>query len=497
MAIRRRQLRSTLRATTLALLLALTLAACGGDGGTSGGGKAPDTASFAPASAAFFVSVDTDFDGEQWQKASALLDKFPSRDKLVRQLKQELAQDDVDFERDIKPTVGPEVGIVGFGLSDDPPVVLYTKSPDPAKLKTLLAKGDEPMIAREVDGWTVAAETKAELDRFDRERGGNSLADTPDFQEALSSVDGDAGVVAYVAGSGIQRAFSRVLLDEGAPTGLAESLGELRAIALSASAEDDGVRFGVATTREKEFGLEGYKPALDETLPAKPIVFLSAANLDKLARRGLDTAADVVPNFSEQRAQIEKALGFSIENDVLPLLAKEVAFGVYGEATGGLPVTVDAVLTVEDEAKARQLMDRLGALLELGGSGKASKVQVGDVQATEVHFNDGGISIFWVVDDGRLEISTSREGLEKLRGSSPRLADDDAYTAALDAAQAPDEVAALVYSDLQTAVQFFGSLAGAEPDAETRANLKPLRSIVATETEDGGTLHVSGFLGIG
>jgi hypothetical protein len=203
-----------------------------------------------------------------------------------------------------------------------------------------------------------------------------------------------------------------------------------------------------------------------------------------------------MPSFKEQRAQVEQALGLSIDNDVLPLLKKEIAVGVYGEASGGLPVTVDAVLSVDDDDKTRRLMERLGALLELGGSGKATKVEVGGVQATQLTFTDGSFSILWVVDDGRLEVSTSREGLEKLRADSGRLAEDSTYKAALEAGKVPDEVSTLLYSDLSAAVSFFTSLPDSGVDAETRANLQHLRSVVLSSTEHGTDVDVSGFLSI-
>jgi hypothetical protein len=477
-------------------VLACVLVACGGNTASSTDGGTPDTATFAPASAAFFVSIESDPDGEQWQKASALLDKFPARDKIVAEIEKSLRQEGVDFERDVKPALGPEVGIAGLALSESPAAVFFTKSPQPDKLEELLEKGDDPAMTRRIEGWVVAGDTAADIDRVDSARKSGSLADESEFQDALDAVDSDGGVVAYIAGDAIQAALDRALKQEGAPSGLTESFGQLRSVAASATAEDAGVRLDALVKQTKEFGLEPYAPALDNMLPAKPIFFVSAAHLDTVVRKVLEAVQTAMPSFKEQRAQVEKALGLSIENDVLPLLKKEVAVGVYGEASGGLPVTVDAVLSVDDDDKTRRLMDRLGALLELGGSGKATKVEVGGVQATQLTFTDGSFSILWVVDDGRLEVSTSREGLEKLRADSGRLAEDSTYKAALEAGKVPDEVSTLLYSDLSAAVSFFTSLPDSGVDAETRANLQHLRSVVLSSTEHGTDVDVSGFLSI-
>jgi hypothetical protein len=496
LAVLRGHRRTTWRAALLGAVLAFALVACGGNTASPAGGSTPATATFAPASTAFFVSIKSDPNGEQWQLASALLDKFPSRDKLINEVEKSMRQEGVDFERDVKPALGPEVGIAGLELSENPAAVFFTRSPQPDKLEALLKKGDDPPVTRQIDGWLVGADKAADIDRFDSARKSGTLADESEFQDALDSVDSDGGVVAFISGDAIQKAIDRSLTQEGAPPGLTKGFGQLRSVAASASAEGPGVRLDALVKQTKEFGLEPYSPALDDVLPAKPIFFFSAAHLDEAVRKGLEAVQNAVPNFAQQRAQVEQALGFSIDDDVLPLLKKEIAVGVYGEATGGLPVTVDVVLRVDDEDKARRLMERVGALLELGGTGKAMKVQVGDVQATKLTFTDGSFSVLWVVDDGKLEVSTSREGLEKLRASSARLADDDTYNAAREAGKVPDKVSALIYSDLSAGIPFFTSLPDSGADAETRANLQHLRSAILSETEDGTNIDISGFLTI-
>ena len=57
----------------------------------------------------------------------------------------ELEQDDVDFEQDVKPALGPELDIVVLDLGQgadapDPEVVALLQPGDPAKLDALLEK---------------------------------------------------------------------------------------------------------------------------------------------------------------------------------------------------------------------------------------------------------------------------------------------------------------------------------------------------------------------
>ena len=487
----------------LLAVCAALVAGCGGDGDGDDGGAVPESASLAPADTAFFVSVETDFEGEQWQQAEALLDKFPDGDELLGAIRDELEAEDVDFQRDVRPALGPEVGVAGFDLaSDDPPFVVYTKPRDRAKFDALLEKAgdDEEVVTRDVEGWVVAAETQADLDRFMEGRDEGSLADQQEFGDALETVDADALYVTYFAGGALQQAVDEGVAGAGAPPGFAEQLHRIRSIASSTTAEDDGVRFDSFYAYDGDLGLGSYGPALDETVPAKPLFYLSVANLDEPARRLLEIARDTIPELGRQIEQGEAALGFSIENDLIALLDGESALAVYPNEGGDLPVVVDYVLEVEDEAKARRLMERFGALLEVGESGRAVKTKVGDLQATRLDFTEEGISIYWAVYDGKLAVSSEGErGLGMLRDDSPRLADDQAYSAALDGAGAPDDVAGLVYLDLETAIPYFADYAeaeGDELDAETRRNLEPLKSFVAYASEEEGGLRASGFLGI-
>ncbi|MFN2469842.1 MAG: DUF3352 domain-containing protein [Gaiellaceae bacterium] len=489
-----------LSAVASALVGALALAACGGGNGSGAGGAVPDTADLAPSSAAFYVSVESDPDGEQWQQAQDLLRRFPSGDRLLADVRESLGDEELDYEQDIKPALGPEVGVVGLTLEGER-FAFYTKPPNRAKLEALLREGDDPVVFRELDGWTVAAETEEDLDAFDEARARGVLADDETFADSLDATSGDAGAVVWVRGEAIQDAVEEGLIEEGAPSGLTEDLGVTRGFLSVASAEDEGVRTETVLAREKRPELDLYRPKLDEQLPAEPLLFVSVANLDEAGRAGLDLARKSIPDFSSQLAQGEAALGFSLEDDVLPLLAGEAALVLYDEPSAGLPVTVDYVLDVGDEEeKARRLMERVVALVELGEVGTGNKVTIDGFEGNEIHFMSEDISIFWAVYDGTLAITSSRDALAALRDDTPRLADDQAYGDALDAADVPDEVVALTYLNLPTATPLLLDQIekdGTEITSEVRGNLQALRSTVSYATTEDVGIRLSGFVGIG
>src|SRR5204862_6761321 len=106
-------LRLRLLLASLLALVAVTAAACGGGGG---GGKSsgalPGGASVVPASAPVFISINSDFSSDQWSKATTLAKRFPGLPDLLANLEGQLKQENVSFERDVKPALGPEVDVV-------------------------------------------------------------------------------------------------------------------------------------------------------------------------------------------------------------------------------------------------------------------------------------------------------------------------------------------------------------------------------------------------
>jgi hypothetical protein len=477
---------------------AVAVAGCGSSGSSgTGGGSIPDTANFAPASSAYFVSVDSDSSSDQWHKASVLLKRFPSSDKLIQQLTTELQKQGVSYETDIKPTLGPEVGVAGLGVNGD--FVLFTKSPQPDKLETLLKKPPNPAVTAQVDGWVIAAQKQATLTAFEKARDAGTLGDTSEFKDGITNVQTDGLALAYVPGTTINA--GAVKAAQGQPLSSAQitkAFGKVQSLAASASAEDNGVRFDVSGSADNAPSTTTFEPTLDQTMPARPVLYVEASGIDKPIRQALDSYQKDNPSFAQQRAQVEKALGLTLNDDVLPVLKGELAVGVYGVSSGAaLPVTIDVAVKVDDEAQATKLMQRVGALLALSGSGKTTTVQVGGLTVTELTFSGQDISVLWAVTDGKLLVSTSRAGMAALAGSSGKLADESAYTGALKAADVPSKVSFLLYSDVQTAVPFFIQAGGSSVDAETRANLKPLRSVVASATQDGNSYILSGFVGIG
>ena len=120
-----------------------------------------------------FVSIDSDTSSSQWKQLDELAQKFPDRDELLAQLKQQLSAQGVDYDTDVKPALGPEldVAVVSAGDESSAKPVALTKPDDPAKFKALVAKlnakdsSGERAVYREVDGWYALSDSQASISR--------------------------------------------------------------------------------------------------------------------------------------------------------------------------------------------------------------------------------------------------------------------------------------------------------------------------------------------
>jgi Protein of unknown function (DUF3352) len=482
------------RGLLVAVLCGLTLAlqGCGGDGD---GGTQLSGAEMVPAEVPLYVSIDTNLQSEQWQAAQDLLDKFPGKERLLDELRRELASEDVNFERDVRPVLGPEIGVAWLDIEDDDTFVGLMQPKDEAKLIDLLEKGDDPLVHTEVEGWTVFAETRSVLDRFRQQREGDKLSGSDAYEEAVSSLPEDALLKLYFGGPQVQAAIREGLTGEGVPPGLADRFEDLRSAALALTAEPTGVRLEADLVTSTGFELDTYEPQLPEALPAGALLYVSFANLDEPTREILETVEDFIPNFDEQRRQAEQAFGFSIEEDLLPLLEQEGAFAIY--RADPLPAFVLALS--DEEGRATHLLDRVGALLELGDEGSTRQHRVQGVTVKELVLPDEDFSIFYAAIDGVFVASNRAESVVAVDGDREKLADDPLYQDAQERLAAEGDTIAFAYANLHDGLPFafdFAEKQGETVPRQAPENTEPLQSFLLSATQDGNRFELSGFLAI-
>jgi hypothetical protein len=481
------------RSGLLALLvlgLVLVASACGGEGDD---GTTLSGAEMVPADAPLYISANTDLDSEQWQAAQDLLDRFPGKDELLAKLREDLSADDIDFERDVRPVLGPELGVVLLDIDDEDSFVGLIQPKDEAKFAALLEKSDEPLIHTEIDGWTVFSDSQAKLDQFRSAQSGDKLSESDVYEEAVSSLPEDALLKLYVGGPQVQQRVRSALSQQGVPAGLADRFDDLRSAAVALTAEGEGVRFEADVVTGSDLDLATYEPALPDTLPSGALFFVSVANLDRPARSILDAVGESIPNFQEQLTQAERAFGFSIEDDVLPLIRNESAVAVYeGDELPGVMVAIE-----DPDDRGVRLFDRIGALIALGDQGTTGEEEVEGLTVKQLSYE--GISIYYARVGEVFIASNSRDRLLEANRDGPKLSGDETYQAALEGADAEGGAIALLYGNLQGALPYVFDLAEREGEPVpqvARENTEPLQSVLISATEDGNRFELSGFLAI-
>src|SRR5205085_8571228 len=119
------------------------------------------------------------------------------------------------------------------------------------------------------------------------------------------------------------------------------------------------------------------------------------------------------------------ALGVSLENDVFPLFDKESGFAIYRGTTStpGFALYV----RVEDEDKSRKLIDRVGALAQLGSSATTKTLTVEGTEAREIDFPSSNLTIYAAVFNGVAVVTNGEAVLKDTLDGGATLSDDSAF----------------------------------------------------------------------
>lgn len=479
----------------LALTAAAFLAGCGGGGG---GSALPAGASVVPEDVAAYVSVITDFGSPQIKRAQALLSRFPASRLLFANARREMAKEGVDFERDVKPALGDELDVVWLDFANDGnDVVALLRPHNEAKLVALLRKGDEPPVHEVVDGWTVLSDDRAKLDRFRQMRGeGGSLNGNGEFQEVVRDLPEGSLVRAFVSGSAIQARIDAALAGNPAASFTASQLPSIKSFGAALAPGSNGVHLDAAARGDFKTATESFRPELPAALPSGAIAYLGFSNLEDAMRRALAKAGEVNPNFDQQRAQLETALGFSLDKDILPLFSGESAVAVY-PLSANVPA-IAFVQSVSDEDKARRLIGRITALSRLGGNAQVSILPINGAQATEIRIRKD-LAFYLAAFRGKIVLATDRTVVSGMASSASKLAGDPAFEKARAEGGLPGETGGFFYLNLRTTQRWLADLVqrtGKPVPRRLRENLEPLRSLLLYSRQEGDRLRLSGFLGI-
>jgi hypothetical protein len=461
-------------------LVAGLVAGCGSGGSSSGtgGSSIPAGASLVRAGAVAFVSIDSDTGSGEWQQLDELAHKFPGRDRAIAQIKDELMKEGVDYESDVKPALGPELdlAIARARTEKSTWVVALTKPDDPAKFKALVVKlnrgesGDKKAVYRELEGgWYAISESQLAITSV-LKGDQTALADDDTFKQAMGKLPGDALVKAFLDGQRLSTLVSQAAASGGGsvdPSML--GLHDLSYVAVSASAEDDGIRIRGASSGGPAGGAE---TTLAEGVPGDAFAlldFLGQGTTDQLGR--LKSSPQFAPALEELQEY-----GVTLD-ELLSLLHGEIAF--YARPGGVIP-ELTLVLAPQDQSAALATLDKLMAHLAAASGGTVeSGTQDGHPVKT---VNLGNFAIHYGAVDGKVLLTSGLNGIADYGASGDHLPDSADFKDAQEAAGMPDSTGGFMYVDLKDALPLlegFASLSGENLPNEVTENLRPLRSFLA------------------
>jgi Protein of unknown function (DUF3352) len=479
------------------LLLAFLVAGCGSGGSntSAGGSSIPAGASIVRAGVVGFVAIDSDTASDQWQQLDELAQKFPGRDKAIAHIQDELTKDGVDYESDVKPALGPELdlAIASAGSEKSTQVVGLTKPDDPAKFKALVAKlntsdpGDENAVYRELEGgWYAISDSQLAITSV-LKGDQTALSDDDTFKQAMGRLPAETLVKAFLDGQRLSMLVSQVAASGGGsldPSLL--GLDNLEYVAVSASAEDDGVRIRGASSGGPAGGGE---TTLAAGVPADAFAlldFLGQGTTDQLGR--LKSSPQFAPALEELQEY-----GLTLD-ELLVLLQGEVAF--YARPGGVIP-ELTLVVEPKDESAALATLDKLMArLAEASGGTVESGTQDGHPVKT---VNVGNFAIHYGAADGKVLLTSGMHGIADYGTSGDRLPDSADFKEAKDAAGMPDSTGGFAYIDVKDVVPLLEGLAalsGKSLPSEVTENLRPLRSFLAWSEGGSDSRTYDAFLEI-
>jgi hypothetical protein len=485
------------RAAAAALLAATTLLAAGCGGG--GGGSLPEGASVAPREASAFVAVNTDFSSEQWREVTKLAARFPGTAQALAALEKQFRG--LDFDRDVKPALGPEVDLVWLDFRNGgADVVGLTKPDTKAKLEALVTKSKTPggsgLVTAQVGEWVAVADSRAKIDRFESLAAGDKLAGDKGFKDAMRKLDPDSSARVWVRGSTVQDLLDRALARAGAAPRITHEVGTLKSLAGFATAGDAGARVDADAVIDPEHHPTSYSPSLPDDVPAGAVLYLSFADLGAPTRIVLRMVSASLPNFETQLKQVEGVFGLTLEHDIYPLVKGEGGLAVY---PGGRIPPILFLQKVSDEGKAEGLVRRFTAIAQLSGNVKTTTEEVAGVTLQKLTF-PGDVTIWGGVTKRRLLVTNSVElARDAISGPDHSLADERLYGSVRDAVGLPDKVSAFAFGDGKTGLPFVFRLAeqsGSVVPPAARANTKPLQAALLYLRQEGDRVRVSGFVTI-
>jgi Protein of unknown function (DUF3352) len=479
-------------AVIVALAGALALVG-GGCGGTETAGSG--AGGIVPAGVPAFASVDTDPGSSQWQAVDELASKFPDKQKAVDAIRKELRKEGFEWEKDVKPALGPEVDLVWLDFAGGGENIVALLQPkDADSFARVVEKGNakaktpsDKAVYETYKGWTLMSDKQSLLDRFETmvDRATETLDQDPVFARALRSMPDDALVKAYVDGPKVMAELNRQVAPD--QKRFVRQLGSLDWATASVAASSDGLAVDTTVhgTLGKRFGKGANTPAYDAKLPdvapKDTLLYLTFHGTKNLLGGLQNTPALSSPEL----APVMDVLG-----DIGTLFQGENALYVR-PSSGSIP-EVTLITEPKRGVSGRATLDRVIRRYapDLGVQPRSGRV----AGVPTSILSNGDLNIAYADVGGKLVVTDNRAAIANVQSPGKPLTSSDTYEDAVKTSKMPSKTHGFLYVDVRAGTGLVEKLSGTKLPAEVSRNLKPLRSAVEYAVSRQHQLSVRFFL---
>lgn len=420
-------------------------------GGASDDPRGDEAVLLVPRNALVYGHANVEPNSDQWRFAGEVVRKLPTLRRLRERALRSLSRGDraLDFDTSLRPWIGDEAAIALLPDGRRASSLILVRVADQARARDFLRGAGTPRERRH-KGITVRSygdlatafvgnflaigrpeHVRAAIDT----RGGGSLGADSLFRSAVRGLDtGDPIAYAYASQDGV----SRLLRQQGGLVarvgGLLERPG-LRAAAASVRALPNGLRASVVSLL---IPAEGDAPRFEPTLPAE----IPAATIAYLGARGLDEIFDQLAQVGAA-GSVERVLGRELGSvgrrtllrAVEPLLGRETALVVSPPAS--LPVISLVVANTSREEGGDVVVALQPLLAELlrapSGAAQVPTLvprRIAGVEAVTLKVSPS-LELTYAAFDDKLVVSTSPEGVRRLRTGGKSLEDNQFFAPGL------------------------------------------------------------------
>ena len=471
------------------------------------GASVDRAATLAPANSAVYVNVYLQPSTGQQMNLGNLIGRLPgfaddaSLDEKVDQVVQNLLSGTgIDYRAKVKPWLGNQVALAGWPSADDPlnpTMVVIAEVKDraaaEAAIDDLAAEGGSAFTAQTYEGVELLVSeggTYAFVDEMvvigpevagveaivDVSAGGDSLSDRADFRSTMAGLPAD-----HLASVFIDMAALAESTDAG------DELAGVSTAGAALVAERDGLRLSgsapfsmddAAPSSRAGFALGSEPSSLVEWMPEETVAELVVFGL-RQTLEDAEAAVGSTPEGEELTSSLDTiralaafGLGIDVDEDLLPLLDREVGIAI--SAFDGDVPSGQLLLRPDDPEAAADALERLVDGLSSAMGADASVETVAGVDVTSLDVPDFG-TVAYAITDGIVIFGLGADDIQAAidahaEGSS--LANTDAYVRTFEVAgeRAGNEA----YVDIGALVELLGL------DADLPADARDILSQVGT-----------------